>query len=58
MALADLCQFDSVLKRKDMAIEHGNMLLDQCTNLDNNYQLAMPPFENVSVFFSRHLNKF
>lgn len=55
MALADLCQFDSVLKRKDMAIEHGNMLLDQCTNLDNNYQLAMPPFENVSLIFSRHL---
>lgn len=46
MALAEICQLDSVLKRKDITAEHSEMMLDQCCNIDNSYQLAMPPFEN------------
>lgn len=48
MALAEICKLDSVLKRKDITAEHSDMMLDQCCNIDNSYQLAMPPFENVS----------
>lgn len=48
MALADICQLQSVLTPNKMIADHEDMI--QCTNFDNNYQLEMPPFENVSVF--------
>lgn len=49
MALADICGLDSVMKRNDFSL---NALQEevQCNsgNIENNYQLAMPPFANVS----------
>lgn len=49
MALADICGFDNFMKPNGTTASalHDDMVIDQCTNLDNNYQLAMPPFENV-----------
>lgn len=49
MALADICGFNSFMKPKTTTPDalHDEMM-EQCANIDNNYQLAMPPFENVS----------
>lgn len=50
MALADICNFDSCMKANSTTTSaiYDDMVTNQCTNIENNYQLAMPPFENVS----------
>lgn len=51
MALADICGFNNYMKPNGttMSALHEEMMVNQCSNMDNNYQLAMPPFENVSI---------
>lgn len=51
MALADICNFDSFMKPNSTTTSalYEDMVTNQCSNLQNNYQLAMPPFENVSL---------
>lgn len=50
MALADICGFNNFMKPNGTTSTalNDDMMLNQCSNMDNNYQLAMPPFENVS----------
>lgn len=50
MALSDICNFNSYMKSNNMSPDalHSDMM-DQCCNLDNNLQLAMPPFSNVRL---------
>lgn len=52
MALADICGLDTCLKRNDTTSNalSEDMMLNQCTNIENNYQLAMPPFANVRLY--------
>lgn len=49
MALADICGLNSVMKRNDFSL---NAMQEEMQinsgNIENNYQLAMPPFANVS----------
>lgn len=51
MALADICGLDNCLKRNDTTMQALNedMAINQCSNIENNYQLAMPPFANVRL---------
>lgn len=50
MALSDICNFNDYMKSNNMSADalHSDMM-DQCCNLDNNLQLAMPPFSNVRL---------
>lgn len=51
MALADLCGINNYLKRNDTSMNalHDDMMFNQCANIENNYQLAIPPFANVRL---------
>lgn len=52
MALAEICGFDSFMKPNHMTpMALNDDMMNQCSNIDNNYQLAMPPFENVRHTF-------
>lgn len=50
MALADICRFDNFMKPNSTTTSalFEDVMVNQCSNIENNYQLAMPPFENVS----------
>lgn len=49
MALADICGLDSVMKRNDFSLNAMQEELQfNSGNIENNYQLAMPPYANVS----------
>lgn len=53
MALADICGFDKFMKPNGTTANalSDDMVLNQCSNIENNYQLAMPPFENVRTIY-------
>lgn len=53
MALAEICNFDSFMKPNSTTSSalFQDVIENQCSNIENNYQLAMPPFENVSFIF-------
>lgn len=49
MALADMCSLNSFMKPNHTTTTaiYDDVVTNQCSNIGNNYQLAMPPFENV-----------
>lgn len=53
MALADICGLSNLLEQKEFTSKafHDEMMIN-CGNMENNYQLAMPPFANVSVILT------
>lgn len=52
MALADICGLNNVIRRNDMSMDAlKDDLLINSGNMENNYQLAMPPYENVRLTF-------
>lgn len=50
MALADICGLSHVTRRNDMSMDalQSDMMMNSC-NIENNYQLAMPPYSNVRL---------
>lgn len=49
MALADICGLNNVMKRNDFSLNSMQEELKiNSGNIENNYQLAMPSFANVS----------
>lgn len=60
MALAGICNFDNFMKPNSTTSSalFEDAMANQCSNIENNYQLAMPPFVNVSqlrVYNCSHL---
>lgn len=51
MALAEICGLDSVMRRNDCSVRslHEEVLINSA-NIENNYQLAMPPYANVRLY--------
>lgn len=55
MALADICGFDKYMHRNTTTVEALNDdMLTQCSNMGNNYELALPPFTNVNLYIFIH----
>lgn len=53
MALADICGFDKHMKPNATTVDAlGDEMFNQCRNMSNNYELAMPPFTNVTIPFN------
>lgn len=53
MALADICGFDKYMKPNATTVDAlGDEMFSQCSNLADNYELAMPPFTNVTIPFN------
>lgn len=59
MALADLCNLNSFMKPNSTTTTaiYEDMVTNQCSNISNNYQLSMPPFENVSLSKKNYKNQ-
>lgn len=50
MALSEISGLSNLLDKNEFSSKafHDEMMFNSC-NLENNYQLAMPPFANVSI---------
>lgn len=51
MALSEICGFDKYMQPNKTSVNALNEAMNsQCSNMANNYELALPPFTNVNIF--------